>query len=81
VGPIQRGALAFGEAGPAGAAVEQPILPVLAEAAGEGEISGTAASGVGTIGILATEPREVVHGVMRELERAARKRIETPLTF
>jgi hypothetical protein len=39
VGAVQRGALAFGEPGPAGAAVEQPILAVLAQPASEGESS------------------------------------------
>ncbi len=39
VGAVQRGTLAFGEPGAAGAAIEQAILPGLAESAGDGEIS------------------------------------------
>src|SRR5262249_16632881 len=62
VGAVQRGALALGEPGAAGAAVEQTILAGLAEAAGDGEISGAAPAEVGTSGIQATESREVVHG-------------------
>jgi hypothetical protein len=62
VGTVQRGALAFGEAVAAGAAIEQPILLGLAQTPGEGEISGVSAAEVGALGILATEEREVVHG-------------------
>src|SRR5262245_16614982 len=58
VGAVQRGAFALGEAAPAGAAVEEPKLAELAESAGDGEISGVAASEVGAAGILATEARE-----------------------
>ena len=79
VGAIQRGALAFGEAVAAGAAIEQAILPVLAESAGDGEVSGVAAAEVGASGIQATEPREVVHGLRCGLEREARTRLETLL--
>jgi hypothetical protein len=62
MGAVQRGALALGEAVAAGAAREQAGLPVLAEPAGDGEVSGAAAAGVGASGIEATEAREVVHG-------------------
>src|SRR3954449_3997035 len=63
VGAVQRGALALGEAGAAGAAVEEPKLPGLAESAGDGEVSGVAAAVVGAWGIQATESREVVQGL------------------
>src|SRR5262249_57983492 len=62
VGAIKRGALALGEAGATGAAIEQAILPLLAEPAGDGEVCGAAAAEVGAAGIQATESREVVHG-------------------
>jgi hypothetical protein len=58
---------------------QQAILPVLAEAAGDGEVSGAAASEVRASGILATKPREIVHGVMGPLEVAAGKRLGTLL--
>ena len=79
VGAVQRGALAFGEAVAAGAAIEQAILPGLAESAGDGEVSGVAAAEVGASGIQATESREVVHGSRCGLEREARTRLETLL--
>ena len=63
VGAVQRGTLAFGEPGAAGAAIEQAILPELAESAGDGEISGVAEAEVWALGILATESRQVVHGL------------------
>ena len=50
VGAVQGGALALGEAGAAGAAREQAILPGLAEPAGDGEVSGTASAEVGAVG-------------------------------
>lgn len=81
VGSVLRGAPAFGETCLAGAAREQAILAVLAESVGDGEISGAGVPEVGALGILATEPREVVHGAMRGLERGARKRLETLLPF
>jgi hypothetical protein len=73
VGAIQRRALAFGEAGPAGAALEQPILLELAESAGDGEISDATAPEVRAWAIQATEPREVIHGVVGHLERRSDK--------
>src|SRR5262249_54892985 len=62
MGAVQGGAFAFGEPGPAGPAVEQAILAELAEAAGDGEVSGAVPAEVGASGIQATESREVVHG-------------------
>jgi hypothetical protein len=79
VGAVERGPLAFGEAGAAGAAREQAILPGLAESAGDGEISGIAAAEVRALGILATETRQIVHGLRCGLEREARTRLEALL--
>src|SRR5262249_20260921 len=75
VGTVQRGALALGGPGAAGAAVEQAILAVLSESAGDGEVSGAAAAAVGASGIQATEPREVVHGSRRGLQEEDRIRL------
>ena len=72
VGAVQRGALALGGPGAAGAAIEEPKLPGLAQSAGDGEVSGIATAVVGASGILATESREVVHGSRCRLEREAR---------
>ena len=80
MGAVERGALAFGEAGAAGAAIEEPKLPGLAESAGDGEVCGIAAAEVGASGIQATESREVIHGAMCGLEEEARTR-ETLLLF
>src|SRR5258707_2166743 len=63
VGAVERGPLALGEAGAAGAAIEEPKLTGLAESAGDGEVCGVAAGEVRASGILATEAREVVHGL------------------
>ena len=79
VGAIERGALAFREAGAAGAAIEEPKLPGLAESAGDGEVCGVAAAEVGASGIQAPESREVVPGLGCRLEREARARLETLL--
>jgi len=79
VGAVQRGALALGETVATGAAIEQAKLPGLAESAGDGEVSRVAAAEVGTLGIQATESREVVHGLRCGLEREARTRLETLL--
>ena len=79
VGAVERGALAFGEPVATGAAREQAKLPGLAESAGDGEVSAVAAAEVGTLGIQATESREVVHGLRCGLEREARTRLETLL--
>jgi hypothetical protein len=76
VGAVERGALAFGETVATGAAIEQAKLAGLAEPAGDGEVSGVAASEVGTLGIQATESREVVHGSRCGPEREARTRVE-----
>jgi hypothetical protein len=81
VGAIQRGPLAFGEAGAAGAAVEQPILAVLTEAAGDGEISRAAASEVKAVGILTAEAKEIIHGAMCWIEVKAPKGLERLLKF
>ena len=45
----------------AGPAVEQAILTVLAEVAGDSEVSGAAAADIEAVGIEATESGEVVH--------------------
>jgi hypothetical protein len=79
VGAVQRGALAFGEPGAAGAAIEQAILSGFAESAGDSEVCGVAAAEVGASRILATESREVVHGLRCGLEREARERLEALL--
>jgi hypothetical protein len=81
VGAVQRGALAFGEPGPAGAAVEQPIWAVLAQPASDGEISGAASSGIRASGILATEARKIVPGASAGLEGETRTRLEALLVF
>src|SRR5580700_292591 len=81
VGAVQRGPLALGEPGAAGAAVEQAILPGLAQPAGDGEVSGVAAAEVGAWGIQATEWREVVHGARCRLQEQARTWFETLLEF
>src|SRR3954469_13474737 len=72
VGAVQRRPFAFREPGAAGAAIEQAILPGLAESSGDGEVSGVATAEVAASGILATEPSEVVHGSRCGLEREAR---------
>ena len=59
---VQRRALALGEAGPAGVAVELPELLVLAESAADREVTGVALTVERAVGILATEAGEVVHG-------------------
>ena len=79
MGPVQRGALAFGETVAAAAAREQPILPGLAESTGDGEVSGTAAAEVGASGILATELSEVVHGLRSGPEGEERTRLRALL--
>jgi hypothetical protein len=59
---IQRGALAFGEAGAAGVAVELPELLELAVVATDREVAGVALTVELTVGILAAEAGEVIHG-------------------
>jgi hypothetical protein len=81
VGAVQGCALSFGEAGAAGAAVEKPILAVLAQVAGDGEISGAAASTIGAVRIQATAAREIVPGASPELKGEARTRLETLRVF
>jgi hypothetical protein len=62
VAAIQRRALALGEAGAAGIAVELAELLVLAESAADREVPGVALTVERTVGILAAEAGEVVHG-------------------
>src|SRR3954465_13768360 len=61
-GLLQDGALAFGEAGPAGAAVDHADASSLAAVAAEGEISVPPAAGIGALGILAAEVFDGMHG-------------------
>jgi hypothetical protein len=56
-------------------------LAVLAQPAGDGEISSAAPSDIRAVGILATEARKIVHGARSVLERETRKRLETLLVF
>ena len=62
VAAVERGALALGEAGAAGVAVELPELLVLAESAADREVIGVALAEERTVVILAAEAGEVVHG-------------------
>ena len=62
VAAVERRALAFGEAGPAGVAVELTELLVLAESAADREVTGAALAVERAVGILAAEAGEVVHG-------------------
>jgi hypothetical protein len=57
----QRRALALGEAGLAGVAVEQADVMLLAVAVADGEVAGPSSPVEGAVGILATEAGEVVH--------------------
>ena len=61
LGVEQRGALELGEAGLAGAAVQQPVVGPAVVAA-DGEVAGAASAGVGAVGIVAAEAVEVVRG-------------------
>jgi hypothetical protein len=60
-GVEERGALAFGEAGLAGLAVQQ-AAGIAAVAHADGEVAGVAAAVVRAIGVLAAEAAEVIHG-------------------
>ena len=60
---VQGCALALGEAGAAGVAVELAELLVLAVAAADREIAGVAPAVEPTVGIVAAEAGQVVHGV------------------
>jgi hypothetical protein len=62
---VERRALAFGEAGPAGVTVELSELLVLAESAADREVAGVASAVERTVRILAAEAGEVVHRVSR----------------
>ncbi len=59
---VQRRALALGEAGAAGVAIELPVLLGFAVAAADREVAGVAAAVELAVGILAAEAGEVVHG-------------------
>ncbi len=59
---VQRRALALGEAGPAGVAVELSVLLELAVVAADRKVAGVTAAVERTAGILAAEAGEVVHG-------------------
>jgi hypothetical protein len=61
----QRSALALGEAIPAGLAVEEANVVVLAEVAADGEVAGVAVPVECAVGVLAAEASEVVHGSER----------------
>jgi len=63
----QRCALALGEAGLAGVAIEQADVIPLAVAVADGEVTGPSLAVEGAIGILATEAGEIVHGVRKSL--------------
>ena len=60
--PVERRALAFGEAGAAGVAIELPVLLELAVVAADREVAGVPPAVALTVGILAAEAGEVVHG-------------------
>ena len=62
---VQRRALALGETGPAGVAVELAELLVLAVAAADREIAGIASAIERAVGILAAEARKIVHESIR----------------
>ena len=64
VAAVERRALALGEAGPAGVAVELSELLVLAESAADREVTGAALTIERTVRILAAEAREVVRGMV-----------------
>jgi hypothetical protein len=59
---VERRALALGEAGATGVAIELAELFVLAVVATDREVAGVAPAVERTVGILATEAGEVVHG-------------------
>src|SRR4051812_33950439 len=60
-GLLEDGALALGEAGLAGAAVDHADASGLAAVAAEGEVSVAPAAGIGAVGILAAEVFDGVH--------------------
>src|SRR6516165_4588871 len=64
VRPIQGGALALGEAGLAGAAVQEAVLPLPPVAIADGQVPATPDAMVLASGVLAAEPGQVVHGVI-----------------
>jgi hypothetical protein len=62
-------ALALGEAGLAGVAVEQADVVVLAVAVADRQVAGAAAAVGGAVGVLAAKAGEVVHGSEPSWER------------
>jgi hypothetical protein len=70
---VQRRALAFGEAGAAGVAVELSVLLGLAVVSADREIAGIAPAVERAVGILAAEAGEVVHRA-QELARMGEMR-------
>ena len=65
LGAIERGALAFGEAFLAGAAGQDAALLVGSVAEADTQVVATALAVVGTVGVLAAEDFQVVHGASR----------------
>jgi hypothetical protein len=63
----QRRALALGEAGLAGVAIEQTDVIPLAVAGAHREVTGPSSAVEGAVGILATEAGEIVHRGRRSL--------------
>ena len=61
VGAEQGRALALGEAGAAGGAVEQAVFMAAAVAHADGEAPGVTPAVVGAVGVEAAEAAEVVH--------------------
>ena len=76
VGVEQGRALAFGEAGLAGVAVEEAELILFAVAGADREVSGVALAVAGAVGVLAAEACEVVHGSDRTERVVAKDVIE-----
>jgi len=68
---VQRGALAFGEAGPTGVAVELAELLVLAEPAADREVAGVTPAVERAVRVLAAEVCEIVHATDRAGEKGA----------
>jgi hypothetical protein len=65
---VQRRALALGETGPAGVAVELAELLVLAVAAADREVAGVASARERAVGILAAEARKIVPEAIRPVD-------------
>src|SRR4051794_28097740 len=73
VGVEERRALALGESGLAGVAVEQADVVALAVASADREVAGGAPAEEGAVGVLAAEACEVIHGfgASRDMGRGA----------